>query len=216
MLAQHFVRLGWQEAGQYTFEKKNLQAKHYEHDDPSYPKIFISALQVSACSVTVQQMVENFMASSSEQTCQARSLLIQGRLPQSPPDHDLYTSLLAESEYAAWMYLHGFRPNHFTIDVNALQGFGNLTDLNNFVLDLGYPLNTSGGVIKGGEAEGLAQSSTLAAEIPVAFSDGQTRHVPGCYYEFAERFCLPGQDRLFQGFVTGSADKIFESTDRQS
>nr|WP_293271384.1 hypothetical protein [Nannocystis sp.] len=44
------------------------------------------------------------------------------------------------------------------------------------------------------------------------FSDG-VYAVPGCYYEFARRY--PGPDgALFDGFIEGSADRIFESTDR--
>jgi hypothetical protein len=35
--------------------------------------------------------------------------------------YDTYLSLLEESEYAAWMYVYGFRANHFTINVNALR-----------------------------------------------------------------------------------------------
>jgi hypothetical protein len=40
--------------------------------------------------------------------------------------HDTYLSLLEESEYAAWMYVYGFRANHFTINVNALTNFKKL------------------------------------------------------------------------------------------
>jgi hypothetical protein len=38
----------------------------------------------------------------------------------SSNSYDTYLSLLEESEYAAWMYVYGFRANHFTINVNAL------------------------------------------------------------------------------------------------
>jgi hypothetical protein len=36
--------------------------------------------------------------------------------------------------------------------------------------------------------------------------------IPSCYYEFAQRFPMP-DGKLFNGFVTRSANKIFESTD---
>jgi hypothetical protein len=48
--------------------------------------------------------------------------------------------------------------------------------------------------------------------VKVDFSDG-AQYIPGCYYEFARRFPMP-DGRLFRGFVTGSADKIFESTNK--
>ena len=37
--------------------------------------------------------------------------------------HDIYEKLRTESEYAAWLYIHGFRANHFTVSVNGLKGF---------------------------------------------------------------------------------------------
>ncbi len=39
--------------------------------------------------------------------------------------------------------------------------------------------------------------------------------IPSCYYEFALRHPDPATGRLFPGFVTPSADRIFESTDSQ-
>jgi len=44
------------------------------------------------------------------------------------------------------------------------------------------------------------------------FADGDRHEIPTCYYEFARRY-RDREGALFQGFVTASADKIFESTD---
>jgi hypothetical protein len=52
----------------------------------------------------------------------------------------------------------------------------------------------------------------LAPEVNVKFAEN-THPIPGCYYEFAERL-LDSHGKLFRGFVPASADKIFESTDR--
>jgi hypothetical protein len=124
-----------------------------------------------------------------------------------------YETLRRESEYAAWLAAFGFRANHFTVDVNALKTFESLGELNRFLKDQGHRLNTSGGEIKGSPEDLLEQSSTLAGEVEVRFSDGRKR-IPACYYEFARRY--PGPDgKLFTGFVAKSADKIFQSTDRQ-
>jgi hypothetical protein len=51
----------------------------------------------------------------------------------------------------------------------------------------------------------------LADRIPVAFKE-TTKEITSCYYEFAFRHKM-ANGKLFSGFVTGSADKIFESTD---
>ena len=129
-----------------------------------------------------------------------------------PVTHAEVTALRRESEYAAWLAAFGWGANHFTVLTNPLAELAELTRLNDLLKAHGLALNAVGGEIKGSPAAGLEQSSTLAAEVTVAFSDG-TFAVPGCYYEFARRH--PGADgRLFRGFIEGSADKIFESTDR--
>jgi len=65
--------------------------------------------------------------------------------------------------------------------------------------------------VKGTPEKLLEQSSTLADRVEVMFQEGKFT-VPSCYYEFAKRY--EGADgKLFSGFVAGSADKIFESTD---
>lgn len=47
VLAQHFIDLGYKEGGDYHFEAKKLRAKHFEHDDPELPKVFISELMTN-------------------------------------------------------------------------------------------------------------------------------------------------------------------------
>ena len=46
----------------------------------------------------------------------------------------------------------------------------------------------------------------------VRFNEGEFT-IPGSYYEFAKRYALPS-GLMFQGFIEGSADKIFESTNK--
>jgi hypothetical protein len=119
---------------------------------------------------------------------------------------------VAESEYAAWFATIGLRPNHFTISVNHLRYHPEVEDVLRVVESLDYPINAAGGRVKGSPEVLLEQASTLADRMPVILADGQTREVPTCYYEFAKRYHGP-DGRLFQGFVAGSADRIFESTD---
>ena len=80
-----------------------------------------------------------------------------------------------------------------------------------FLKKEGHALNSSGGEVKGTPAQLLEQSSTLADQVDVIFQEG-VFPVPSCYYEFAKRY--PDADgKIFSGFIAGSADKIFESTD---
>jgi hypothetical protein len=111
------------------------------------------------------------------------------------------------------MAAFGFRVNHFTVLVNRLKKLNTLSQVNEAIKNAGFRLNTSGGEIKGTETIGLMQSSTLAEPVPVSFTDG-TFQIPGCYYEFAQRFPVNG--RLYNGFVEQSADKIFESTNART
>ena len=111
------------------------------------------------------------------------------------------------------MAAFGFRANHFTVLVNALATFDGLESFNAYLKQAGYQLNASGGEIKGSPEVCLEQSSTLADQVSVDFSDS-VQTIPGCYYEFARRYPLP-DGSLFGGFVARSADKIFESTNRR-
>ena len=38
-LAQHFLKYGYHEAGEYFFTEKKLYAKHYENTNPEMPKV---------------------------------------------------------------------------------------------------------------------------------------------------------------------------------
>jgi hypothetical protein len=98
------------------------------------------------------------------------------------------------------------------VQINALRTLPTLESMVAFLQSHHIPLNTAGGaIIKGSPAQLLEQCSTLADTVDVAFTDG-LHAVPGCYYEFARRH-HDGDGRLFHGFIEGSADKIFESTD---
>lgn len=212
-LARQFVELGYEARGEYNFEQKKLYAQHFEHRTEAHrPKIFISELKVDQFSPLVQQTVDYILEQLSDEDLNRPDVSYMGRPWKLK--HETYLKLLKESEYAAWLASLGFRPNHFTINVNALKTFEGLEDLNAFLETEGFQLNSSGGKIKGSSEQFLEQSSTLAESISVHFEEGDFE-VPSCYYEFAKRYPLP-DGNLYQGFVAQSADKIFESTDRQT
>jgi hypothetical protein len=127
------------------------------------------------------------------------------------PSYEIYNRLREESEYAGWLYVNGFRANHFTVSINSLKKYNTIEKTNQFVKDNGFRMNASGGEIKGTPEELLQQSSTMSENIPLRFQEG-IFEIPGCYYEFAIRY--PDKDgKLYSGFIAKSADKIFESTD---
>ncbi|KTF16752.1 DUF1338 domain-containing protein [Pseudoalteromonas sp. H105] len=207
-LAAHFLAIGYKECGEYHFEAKKLYAKHYEHPDTTQPKVFISELLVEKCSDELQEIVNQMVDSIDENAVTADNFLYSGTHWQVTSD--TYKKLLAESEYAAWMSAWGYRANHFTVSINELAQFDNIDAVNKALKDAGFALNTSGGEVKGSPEVLLEQSSTLADDFNVEFSD-ITMSVPSCFYEFALRYNKPDGE-LYTGFVAASADKIFEST----
>lgn len=209
-LAKTFKKFGYKEMKDYVFKEKKLYAKHYEHDNEQLPKIFISELELEKVSPFIQKTMTALAEQISEQQISAENFSYCGRPWQI--SHQTYTELAKESEYASWLAAFGFRPNHFTVNINFLKKYSDIHMLNQFLKSKGYVLNSSGGEIKGSPQEFLEQSSTMASEISVSFSDG-TYQAPACYYEFAKRYPL-ASGKLYQGFVAASADKIFESTNK--
>ncbi|RUO25668.1 DUF1338 domain-containing protein [Aliidiomarina minuta] len=207
-LAEIFENMGYFANGDYHFEAKKLRAKHYEHLNPDYPKIFISELLVEEFSEQAQRAIADMVASIDPREVEKTEFLYSGTHWQV--SHEVYEMLLEESEYAAWMSAFGFCANHFTVSVNRLPGYEQLQDVNDKLKQEGFKLNTSGGEIKGSPEVYLEQSSTMADRIEVAFSD-ETALIPSCFYEFAKRYELP-DGKMYTGFVAASADKIFEST----
>ena len=208
VLAAHFINLGYTECGEYHFVAKKLYSKHFEHPDPTEPKVFISELLTEQFSPELQAIVKKMTANIDEATTTADNFLYSGT--HWDIDFSTYQILLEESEFAAWVAAWGYRANHFTVSHNYLPNFDSIEAVNEVVKKAGFALNTSGGEIKGTASQMLEQSSTLADHHPVKFSDG-VKEIPSCFYEFARRYKKP-DGNLFTGFIAESADKIFEST----
>lgn len=212
VLAAPFVKFGYQPKGEYVFTEKKLFARHFEHPDESLPRVFISELKVAEFPESLGKIVASLIGQVSSDLPRRWDFPVAG-CPWKVTFAD-YETLRAQSEYAAWMAAWGFRANHFTVLVKTLKTFKSLAELNAFLKQSGFKLNSSGGEIKGSREVYLEQSSTLADQVEVQFTDG-THQVPCCYYEFAQRHPMP-DGRLYSGFVEKSADKIFESTNKRN
>jgi hypothetical protein len=210
VIAAPFIASGYVYGGDYHFTDKKLYAKHYEHPDKNLPKIFISELKLQDFSQELQKTVNSLVEqipAGLEHTFDFSSIGRPWKVTKAT-----YEKLMKESDYAAWVAAFGYRPNHFTVFINALKSFKDIQTLNTFLKAEGVKLNSSGGEIKGTPEVFLEQSSTLANNIEVKFDDGAMT-IPACYYEFARRYPLKSGE-LYQGFVAASADKIFESTSK--
>jgi hypothetical protein len=205
VVARPFVAAGYRPAAEYAFPEKKLRARHYEPANQGLPLLFVSELRLDACSAKLRGVVTELL----DDFPSREDLAVAGR--PWPLRRQQYDVMAAESEYAGWLAAFGFRANHFTVRVNDLRTFTGLRELNDFLKQKGFRLNTAGGEIKGSPDVHLEQSSTLGEPIEVELTDAKIT-VPGVYYEFALRHRLPN-GKLYLGFVERSADKIFESTD---
>ena len=211
VLAKPFVEAGYEFRGEYTFEQKHLYARHFELKGFKHaPRIFISELKLEEMSPFLRETALKLIDEIPADKLQKPNLILSGRV-WNQPSFNIYEKLRQESEYAAWVYVYGFRANHFTVSINALKTLDTIEKVNQFLKDKGFLMNDSGGEIKGTPAELLEQSSIKAGTLPIEFTDG-IHEIPSCYYEFARRY--PDKNgELYGGFIAKSADKIFESTD---
>ena len=225
-----FLAYGYTKKDYFHFEGKKLNAYWYAPPAPAYPRIFVSELRVDDLSKDAQAIIRKYTSSITSDPVDALHLS-NGRevadFLQAPlwdlPASDEYQTLLAESEYAAWVIYNRYYLNHYTISIHELKdGYNTLEEFNDFLESIGIKLNTSGGKIKTSGDGLLRQSSTVSALYDANFSDGKILKIAGSYVEFAERSPLPQfkdmpraeirSEHRRDGFETNNADKIFEST----
>lgn len=214
-----FLHHGYTKRGFYHFDGKKLDAYWYAPPSPKYPRIFLSELLVGQLSEAAQTIIYNYTKPVSSDPVDALDLndgaqiaeFLHRPLWDLPSKRD-YETLLAESEYAAWVIYNRYYLNHYTISVHELNTYNTLEAFNVFVENLGIKLNTAGGKIKVSEDGLLRQSATVAQLIRAVFAGGEIKDIAGSYVEFAERLFIPGTNQRRDGFEIGNADKIFEST----
>ena len=123
------------------------------------------------------------------------------------------------NELLAWVLIFGRKPNHFTLSIHLLNHFTDLADFHHFIEHkLRLPLNQEGSIIKGGQAVGISQGSTLGLPQIVSLSDGHIE-LPEDFVEFVWRYpntnAVQQQPFLwkdyFTGFIAKHADRVIES-----
>lgn len=210
-LAAVFEKLGYKAIEEYTFEEKKLRAVHYENkNELKAPLVFISELKLEEFSEELNKIVNDIIDEIPEEAINSDDFVYSGRHWENI-SHETYEKLRVESEYAAWLYVEGFKANHFTVLVNELNKYNDIRELNSFLKENGFMMNNPENEVQGSREVFLEQSSIKASIINEHFVEGEIP-VTGCYYEFAKRYEMP-DGRLFKGFIANSADKIFESTD---
>ncbi|XP_062111703.1 2-oxoadipate dioxygenase/decarboxylase, chloroplastic [Humulus lupulus] len=233
-LASFFLDFGYTPRDELRFPAKKLRALWFSPpvnvvaDGGSriggpLPRIFISELLVDQMSPQTQEIIKKYIEVSGSGNRHAALASALGSLTWEKPLYSEFQQLARESEYAAWTLVNGYALNHVTISTHQLKSnLRSIKNLNQFIEENGFRLNSEGGVLKVSPDGLLLQSSTVADSTSFAFSDGTTESVPCSYIEFAERLVLPQYNNLPEkeikeshrrdGFEVGNADKIFEST----
>ncbi|CAN6442341.1 unnamed protein product [Victoria cruziana] len=235
-MARFFLDFGYKAREELKFPVKKLRARWFSPPDTPVrpnthgvegplPRIFISELLVDEMSLEAQDVIRKYTSASSCGNRYAVTASSTGSLTWGKPTYADYQKLSRESEYAAWTLVNGYSLNHVTISTHQLKSsIGDIANLNKFVEESGFKLNSEGGVLKVSPDELLLQSSTIADSTPFYFADSITESVPCSYIEFAQRLVLPQyrdlpEDEIKEfhrrdGFEVGNADKIFESTSK--
>lgn len=229
-LEKIFLSFGFKKMDYYSFPGKKLDAYWYAPPSEEYPRIFASQLRVAEFSDEVQTIIHRYTDGLTSDPVDELDLgngpevaaFLQKPLWDLPTSQE-YQTLLAASEYAAWVIYNRYYLNHYTISIHELKkGYSTLEEFNAFLESLGVKLNSAGGKIKTSADGLLRQSSTVSALYNARFADGKTLEIAGSYVEFAERKVLPEFAHLApeaiqrthrrDGFEANNADKIFEST----
>lgn len=235
-----FLHYGYEKRDEYNFTGKKLTAYWFsppvvDSTEPHHPRIFVSELRVHELSAEAQRIIHRYTATVTNDPVDALDLdnaeAVDRFLHQplwSTPTLADYQTLLGESEYAAWVIYNRYYLNHFTISVHNLRaGYNTIDQFVAFLERWGLRLNSAGGTIKVSPDGDLRQASTVAQMIDAEFtgsagSPADVFRIAGSYVEFAERRVLPPfcdlpadqikREHRREGFETGNADKIFEST----
>ncbi len=230
-----FEALGYSSAGCYEFPDKKLSAVHFAHSNPALPKLFVSQLRTWELSAEGRAAAARSLARqrppfpdealarlaslsrgapspASRGALLSRCLSFFSQRPWPAPEKADVLALDRESQYAAWVLVHGSDVNHFTAAVE---------DIEKAVADLRADGVKMKAEIEGAPGSPLRQSSTEAVVLPVDVFDGGK---PGkldwtyAYFELAERpgrlDPATGKKVRFEGFLGGQATNLFDMTAR--
>jgi hypothetical protein len=231
--------LEYKQVSKYSFPKKKLKATHFEHPDDSFPKIFVSQLEVNELPEWTQTMI-NASVNSTLYLLSDKSLELlrvlegNGTLPVEAADYlvddlvnyfrrawniplkDDVLKINDVSQYGAWVLLHGNSVNHFAAFINYqdVKEWPDLETTSNALVAEGVPMNET---IEGEKGSKLQQTATHAVkeEVKVKGEDGIEEIIwTYAYFELTQRNYIEegGSQKLFNGFLGEQANHLFDMT----
>lgn len=235
-LSRIFEALGYVAAGCYQFPDKHLSSTHFQHPNGQFPKLFISELrawELSEGSLAILRktlqshrtpLSDGMLAELTRVTAATQQPLLDmvvsqiHDLPWDVPEQSDVTQLNAESQFGAWVLVHGYNVNHFTALINS-QGTPELADIELTIAALQKAKVPMKADIEGARGSKLRQTATEAVQIDVAVRhQGQLTEMPWsyAYFELAERGQVTdgesGRKGRFEGFLGPQATNLFEMT----
>ena len=229
--------LEFEEKGAIEFTDTHLFARYVQHREPDFPRIFISELKIDeldpAVADGIRQGVAGYQHLLGDEDVEAlrnldqcaevpgplleKTVRLFTQVPWGPVSEELVRRVNAQSQYGAWVLLHGYNVNHFTGYVNR-HGVELVGDIELLVAELkrrGVPMKPE---IEGARGSKLRQTSTEAVRVPVSVigEDGRPKLIEWtyAYMEYAERgeVEVDGRKQLFHGFLGPQATHLFEMT----
>lgn len=220
--------LGYERAGVYPLDRLKMTGRAYSHADrpEAIPQFFLSELHVDRFDAEFAAAADRIFGTSRDPLDGgARAVLdayaagapvslamAVAALPvivaafdrqHAPPAVDDYLLLLSRSDEAAWMATEGNAFNHATDRVADVAALAQRLRAE------GWPIKDRVEISRTGR---VRQTAFRADAVTRRFAGGETRTVPGSFYEFISRDIDPETGRLDLAFDTGNATGIFAMT----
>lgn len=238
-ISRVFEALGYRAAACYSFEDKHLNAIYFQHPQPTFPKVFISELRTwelkpaskhiihAALKTHRTNLPESFLSDlhhiETKSEASRASLLEEAvdffhELPWRLPEKSDLLELNLDSQYAAWVLVHGYNVNHFTSLINShkVPALDDIEKTSKALSNSGVPMKKE---IEGARGSKLRQTATEAVVIDVPIlENGKLNSMPWtyAYFELAQRdsFNDPGTGKTlrYEGFLGQQASNLFDMT----
>ena len=238
-ISRIFEALGYRTADCYNFEDKHLNAIYFQHPQPTFPKVFISELRTWELKPSSKHIIhgalkthrtnlpESFLADlhhletkseSSRESLLDEAVEFFHELPWHLPEKSDLLELNLDSQYAAWVLVHGYNVNHFTSLINShkVPALDDIEKTSRALLNSGVPMKKE---IEGARGSKLRQTATEAVVIDVpVLENGKLTTMPWtyAYFELAQRdtFKDLGTGKLlrYEGFLGPQATNLFDMT----
>jgi hypothetical protein len=222
-----FSELGFVETGSgYLPEKQNDfiwmtdPTSQSQEADKALPQVVLADFRLENLSPTVQKIISKYSKTtkpidqSKINDSQYLEKYFFTRAWDLPTIAD-YNAVKHENQLLAWVLLFGRKVNHFGANITFEKDFSDLWEFNKYLKTLSFTeLNSIEGEVKGGEHQGIAQSSTIGQSVKIKAADGYV-DAHNSFMEFVWRYPKHSNPKMwgdyFTGFVAQNANHVIES-----